>query len=43
MLFESSSLVSEANSMGIVLEEEDQVKMKYLTASMTASRSTYAA
>lgn len=26
--------------MGMVFEEEDQVKMKYLTASITASRSS---
>lgn len=28
----------EANAMGVVLEEEDGVKLRYLTSSMTTSR-----
>lgn len=39
-------MFGEANDMGIVLEEEDEVKLRYLTSTMIATRtsdkSTYA-
>lgn len=34
------SLFGEANSMGIFLKEEDQIKLKFLMAMMTASKSS---